>query len=37
MVLYIIDKGVIKKEVDGELIETTLKEVLEINLEGTPI
>lgn len=35
--IYIIDEGVIKKEVDGELIETTLKEVLEINLEGTPI
>ena len=35
--VYIIDEGVIKKEVDGVLKETTLREVLEMNLEGTPI
>ena len=32
-----IDEGVIKKEVEGVLKETTLREVLEMNLEGTPI
>ena len=35
--VYIIDEGVIKKEVEGVLKETTLREVLEMNLEGTPI
>ncbi len=35
--IYIIDEGVIKKEVDGELVETTLKEVLEMNPEGASI
>ena len=32
--IYIIDEGVIKKEVDGELVETTLREVLEMNIEN---
>lgn len=35
--IYIIDEGVIKKVVDGELEETTLREVLEMNLEHTSI
>lgn len=35
--VYIIDEDVIKKEVDGELVETTLREVLEMNLEGTTV
>ena len=35
--IYIIDEGVIKKEVDGELVETTLREVLEMNIENASI